>query len=205
MAEEKWQKVREIFDAALHRQPEERRRFVLEACGDDKILLAEVESLLSSLDSAESFESVAQLKRVIAMDASFSTTYSFFWQALEMQGNYDEAFEWRMKSMALPSPLNQGKADEETVQSYRAAYQTSGWQGVLREDVKRFDAGKDYYFFGAVTNAQVGNKDKAFEYLEKSYQRHELWIAYLQVYPHFDSLRDDPRFNELVKRVGLML
>ncbi len=55
MANEQWQKVREIFDSALRRQPEERRRFVNEACGDDKTLLAEVESLLSSLNSAESF------------------------------------------------------------------------------------------------------------------------------------------------------
>lgn len=38
-------------------------------------------------------ESVAQLKRVIAMDESFITAYDFLWQALEMQGNYDEAFE----------------------------------------------------------------------------------------------------------------
>lgn len=36
------------------------------------------------------------------------------------------------------------------------------------------------------------------------YQRHKLWMAYLQVYPPFDSLRDDPRIDELVKRVGLM-
>ncbi len=46
-------------------------------------------------------------------------------------------------------------------------------------------------------------KEQAFEYLEKSYQRRELWICYLQVDPRFDSLRDDPRFDELVKRVGL--
>ena len=51
----KWQKVREIFDATIRRQPEERSKFVIEACGDDKTLLAEVESLLSSLDGAESF------------------------------------------------------------------------------------------------------------------------------------------------------
>ncbi|HEY0427152.1 MAG TPA: hypothetical protein VGC76_05030 [Pyrinomonadaceae bacterium] len=55
MADEKWQKVREIFDSALRRQPEERRKFVFEVCGDDKTLLAEVESLLSSLDGADSF------------------------------------------------------------------------------------------------------------------------------------------------------
>ncbi len=55
MADDKWQKVREIFDSALHRKPEERRKFVHEACGDDETLLTEVESLLSSLDSATSF------------------------------------------------------------------------------------------------------------------------------------------------------
>ena len=55
MADEKWQKVREVFDSALRQKPDERRRFVNQACGDDKTLLAEVESLLSSHDGAESF------------------------------------------------------------------------------------------------------------------------------------------------------
>ncbi|MFN2392562.1 MAG: serine/threonine-protein kinase, partial [Pyrinomonadaceae bacterium] len=55
MADKNWQKVRKIFDDALHQKPEERARFVNEVCGGDKILLAEVESLLSSLGSADSF------------------------------------------------------------------------------------------------------------------------------------------------------
>ena len=55
MAGDNWQKVRKIFDSALRKKPEERRKFAIRACGDDKTLLAEVESLLSSLDSAESF------------------------------------------------------------------------------------------------------------------------------------------------------
>ncbi|HSE31046.1 MAG TPA: protein kinase, partial [Pyrinomonadaceae bacterium] len=55
MPDERWQKVREIFDAALRQQSEERRRFVDEVCSDDQTLLAEVESLLSSHDGAESF------------------------------------------------------------------------------------------------------------------------------------------------------
>ena len=64
MADEKWQKVREIFDSALRHEPEERRRFVNEACGEDKTLLAEVESLLSSLDSAESFMETPAVAKV---------------------------------------------------------------------------------------------------------------------------------------------
>jgi len=55
MTDSTWQKVREIFDSALRRKPEERRKFVNEACGDDRTLLTEVESLLSSLDDADRF------------------------------------------------------------------------------------------------------------------------------------------------------
>ncbi|HLO01337.1 MAG TPA: protein kinase, partial [Pyrinomonadaceae bacterium] len=67
MADHNWQKVREIFDAALRRRPEERRRFVDEACGEDKTLLAEVESLLSSLGSADSFMETPAVAEVAHM------------------------------------------------------------------------------------------------------------------------------------------
>ena len=53
-----WQKVREVFDSALRRRPEERREYVDEVCGDNKTLRAEVESLLLSHEGAESFMEV---------------------------------------------------------------------------------------------------------------------------------------------------
>ena len=64
MINDQWQKVREIFDSALRRQPEERQFFIGKACGDDKTLLAEVESLLSSLDSAENFMETPAVAKV---------------------------------------------------------------------------------------------------------------------------------------------
>jgi serine/threonine protein kinase/Tol biopolymer transport system component len=67
MADEKWQKVRGVFDSALRQKPGERRRFVSEACGEDKLLLAEVESLLSSHDSAESFMETPAVAEVAHM------------------------------------------------------------------------------------------------------------------------------------------
>jgi eukaryotic-like serine/threonine-protein kinase len=67
MADDSWQKVREIFHSALGRQSEERRRFVHDACGKDKTLLAEVESLLSSHDSAESFMETPAVAKVADM------------------------------------------------------------------------------------------------------------------------------------------
>ncbi|MGB7207454.1 MAG: protein kinase [Pyrinomonadaceae bacterium] len=64
MAAENWQQVRDIFDVALRQKPEERTSFVNEVCGGDKTLLTEVESLLTSLDSAESFMETPAIAKV---------------------------------------------------------------------------------------------------------------------------------------------
>ena len=55
MAYENWQKVREVFDAALRQEPADRQNYLNEACGDDKALLMEVESLFSSLAKSDEF------------------------------------------------------------------------------------------------------------------------------------------------------
>src|SRR5687768_15793269 len=64
MADENWQKIRSIFDDALCQEPEKRPKFVADACGEDNALLAEVESLLSSHDSAESFMETPAVAKV---------------------------------------------------------------------------------------------------------------------------------------------
>jgi eukaryotic-like serine/threonine-protein kinase len=55
MADPSWQKVREVFDAVLRKEPEERQDFLNQACGDNQELLSEVRSLLSSLEGYEEF------------------------------------------------------------------------------------------------------------------------------------------------------
>lgn len=141
-------------------------------------------------------ESVTQFKRVAEIDPNYVATYAWLVPGLLVQGSEAEAFEWFMKWQEVL------KTEEETVQAYKAAYQTSGWQGVGRERVKRFDEGKiRSYFLEACLTVHTGNKDKAFEYLEKSYQRREWGIPYLRIDPSLDALRGDPRLDELVSRV----
>ena len=87
MPDAAWPKVRESFDAALRRRPEERRSFVNEACGDDKTLLAEVESLLASHDGAESFiekPAVAKVDHCYKWtEEGFRKSIEYFEKALE--------------------------------------------------------------------------------------------------------------------------
>ena len=64
MEAENWQQVRQIFDEALRQRPEERSRFVNETCASDITLFREVESLLSSLDSADNFLETPAVEKV---------------------------------------------------------------------------------------------------------------------------------------------
>ena len=49
----------------------------------------------------------------------------------------------------------------------------------------------------------LGEHDRAIEYLEKSYAEHCHWLIYLHIDPSLDDLRNDPRFQDLLLRVGL--
>jgi serine/threonine protein kinase len=52
---ERWERVKELFEAALERPSDQRKRFLIRECGGDEALRSEVESLLSEYDSAGSF------------------------------------------------------------------------------------------------------------------------------------------------------
>ncbi|HKR60720.1 MAG TPA: protein kinase [Pyrinomonadaceae bacterium] len=58
-------------------------------------------------------------------------------------------------------------------------------------------------FTSALIYAGLGDKDQAFAWLEKAYTERSVWMPSLKVDPKFDSLRSDPHFAELVRRVGL--
>lgn len=153
---------------------------------------------ISLFYARRSSEAVQQFKRVAEVDPNFIANYAWFVPALIVHGREAEAFEWFIKWQTLL------KADEETIQEYKKAYLASGWQGVGRVRVKRFDESKvRSYFLEACLIVHTGNKEKAFEYLEKSFQRREWGIPFLRIDPSLDSIRNDPRFHDLVRRVEL--
>jgi hypothetical protein len=49
----------------------------------------------------------------------------------------------------------------------------------------------------------LGERDQAIASLEQGYANRDQWMLYLKVDPHLDDLRSDPRFEDLLRRVGL--
>ena len=51
-------------------------------------------------------------------------------------------------------------------------------------------------------NAALGEKDRAFYWLERSYEARGVWLAAMKTDACFDALRADPRFDELLGRLN---
>ena len=58
-------------------------------------------------------------------------------------------------------------------------------------------------FWLACTHACLGDKDVAFEWLERAFQEHAGFLVWLKVFWDLERLRGDPRFDDLVKRIGI--
>lgn len=56
----------------------------------------------------------------------------------------------------------------------------------------------------ALVYTALGEKEEAFEWLEKSYQHHEESLCSIKIDPKFDVLKDDPRFTDMLKKIGLL-
>jgi hypothetical protein len=63
--------------------------------------------------------------------------------------------------------------------------------------------GRFGYVQMALMYTSVGDRDKAFTCLDKAYQQHSWWLVTIEVEPNFASLRNDPRFKELERRIGI--
>jgi hypothetical protein len=55
----------------------------------------------------------------------------------------------------------------------------------------------------AVLYAGLGDKEAAIQSLERAYSAHDTALQSLKAEPRYDSLRSDPRFQDLMRRVGL--
>ena len=140
-------------------------------------------------------EAEAQFKRLIELNPTHTYVYGRLVKVLDEQGKESEAYEYLISMLAVDR-------DDEKIERFKRVYGTSGWRGVLAEQIKIAEAtGRPRNLQLACLYAKVGNKDKAFEQLETAYRERSYQIAILQVEPQLDSLRSDPRYADLVRRV----
>jgi TolB-like protein/tetratricopeptide (TPR) repeat protein len=146
-------------------------------------------------------DAIEELRRTVELDPNFPITYWILGLVLRKMGRFELAIAEGEKGVTLSggSPL------------LRAALaQTFGTARRRKEAIQILDdltkqANQKYvpsYFFAGI-HIGLGEDDRAIEWLEKSYEERSHWLVYLHIDPSMDGLRSNPRFQNLLRRVGL--
>lgn len=143
-------------------------------------------------------EAIAELNKVLEMDADYDFTQLVLGYAYSGKGMYKEAIAAYQEAVRL------GDDTPSTRIYLGAAYAKAGEIDKANEILRTLLTGKDYVSPGelAVLHGALGDKEAAFASLEKGYAEHDLQLQFLFADPAFAPLRDDPRFEDLLRRVG---
>jgi serine/threonine protein kinase/tetratricopeptide (TPR) repeat protein len=146
-------------------------------------------------------EGIEQLRRTVELDPNYPVTYWILGLLLRKTGCYDLAMTEGEKGVKLSSgsPLMRAAL----AHTFAAAGRTT--EAVQTLDELTELAAHRYVapYFIAGIHVGLGANERAIEYLEKAYEEHCHWLIYLHIDPSMDGLREDPRFQNLLRRVGL--
>jgi TolB-like protein/predicted ATPase len=142
-------------------------------------------------------EAMAQLQKVFEMDAGFPLTPWLLAAIHQVRGNHAEAAENFAKFYELA-----GNAEDAA--RVRSSFAEGGWPGFVRMMTGARRPADVTGYLAAALHASLGEKDAAFARIEKAYDSREAILSTLITNdPRMDSLRDDPRFAEMLRRIGL--
>jgi TolB-like protein len=153
-------------------------------------------------------EAIAQFKKTIELFPDAPGPRNNLADVYEAKGMYSEAIEHRLIQIKLLFGVS-----PENIKDLQLAFEKDGYKGFVQKQIdiqldsqrSSLEKDKNAYlpaFRVAESYARLQDKDKAFEYLNKAYDQREPQIAELKIRLPFVFLRDDPRFKELVRKVG---
>src|SRR6266566_2335726 len=145
-------------------------------------------------------QAIEQLRTVLDIDAKFSPARRTLEEVYAHMGKQKEAVAEREKALSLSGGAELAASIEED-------FNKSGYKGVLQSWLEGLTELSKHSYVSSYSIAEsymrMGEKQKAFEWLEKAYEEHDSGLVSLAVEPMFESLRTDPRFKEILRRMKL--
>ncbi len=145
---------------------------------------------------------IIQLQNVLKEDQGFSVAHWGLGLAYEQKGMQAEAIGELERADAISKHRS-----TNTIASLGHAYAMAGQKAKAQKILEELQGSakqeniSSYQF--ALVSAGLGEKGRAFEALEKAFRERSTLLTYLKMDPRFDPLRSDPRFQDLLRRIGL--
>jgi len=178
-------------------------------------------------------EAIAKSERAVELDPYNLRTQSFHAQVLLGARRYDDAIAVARKVLSLQPNTGvaitaligtlfkkglyeellalereRWAKDAEILEALEKGHLEAGYPGAVKRlaDVLAARYGKPggpRAYIVANSYARAGNIERVIEWLEKAYEEHDNNMPYIGGNPHFDLVRSDPRFQDLVRRMNL--
>jgi tetratricopeptide (TPR) repeat protein len=145
-------------------------------------------------------EAIVALLHAREMDPNRANIHWNLARIYEEKGMYAEAVDAHLKEYTLLGDSPQ------TIAALEAAFRTNGIQGFWRQRIQQLRSREGYIEPMTIADLYIrlGDKDQAFAWLEKAYSEHNPFMVGLKSTSRVDPLRSDPRYADLLRRVGLV-
>jgi TolB-like protein/DNA-binding winged helix-turn-helix (wHTH) protein len=153
-------------------------------------------------------EALAQFQKSIQIFADFPLDHERLAHLYTYTGKFEDAIAEDSRARLLSGEDPQAVAAKEN--ALKQAFTTGGphgyWEKLLEFSQSPANPPEAYNnaWGRAILYTRLGDKERAFESLEKAYAERQLPMTELGIEPAFDLLRSDPRFENLLRRVGLV-
>jgi eukaryotic-like serine/threonine-protein kinase len=144
------------------------------------------------------------IKGVITQNPTFGRAHTSLAMAYWATHHYPEAIQ----EFKTGSQLEGDKNYVEWANALEVGFRSGGWPGALRKGIevslvqRQAKSGYISPYGIAQLYADLGDKERAFQWLNTAYHEHDPGVTFLPTDFLFDSLRSDPRYAELVREVG---
>ena len=152
-------------------------------------------------------DALAHLQKITQVFPSFAIDHQRLAHLYTYRGEFDKAIaeETRTRILAGEDPRDVVKLEDALRQAFASRGPRGYWEKLL-ELSRRSDNPPEAYTVRdglAILYARLGDKEKALQTLERAYKERQVHMTEIGVEPAFDVLRSEPRFQELLREVGL--
>jgi tetratricopeptide (TPR) repeat protein len=144
-------------------------------------------------------DAIKQFGVLFDLAPDYTDAHAFLFQTYSAKGDYTNA-----ASAYIRQKLLDGEPKQELDRS-QDAFSKGGWRAFVSERIRYNESNLTLKLDPNETACMyllAGNKDKAIEWLNRAIEERGEGMTWLLVAERYDPLRDDPRFQEIVKRVG---
>ena len=146
-------------------------------------------------------QAVEQLQKTLASDPGFIPAHLYLARTYEQQGSMPEALREFQKALEVS-----GEGTEELAslgQYYAVAHREADARKIVDDLKQRAQQTYVQPMWIAAIYAGLGDKNQAFDWLQKAFDDRSVALVYLKINPAFNNLHGDPRCAEMIHRIGL--